>query len=73
MYLFIHTDHGVEVFALLGFLSPSNRGSLATVMLISWTFFGVINGYVATRTYLTMSDGSERRKVVFLAAVLLPT
>jgi transmembrane 9 superfamily member 2/4 len=29
------------VFALLGFLSPSNRGSLATVMLICWTLFGL--------------------------------
>jgi len=29
-----------SVFALLGFLSPSNRGSLATVMMICWTFFG---------------------------------
>ena len=28
------------VFALLGFLSPSNRGSLATVMIVCWTFFG---------------------------------
>lgn len=29
-----------SVFALLGFLSPSNRGSLATVMMVCWTFFG---------------------------------
>lgn len=29
------------VFALLGFLSPSNRGSLSTVMILTWTFFGV--------------------------------
>ena len=28
------------VFALLGFLSPSNRGSLATVLMICWTIFG---------------------------------
>src|ERR1700733_13762586 len=30
----------IAVFALAGFLSPSNRGSLATVMLIFWTFSG---------------------------------
>jgi transmembrane 9 superfamily protein 2/4 len=36
------------VFALLGFLSPSNRGSLATVMMICWTFFGRF-GYVLRR------------------------
>ncbi|KIM40104.1 hypothetical protein M413DRAFT_28631 [Hebeloma cylindrosporum] len=28
------------VFALMGFLSPSNRGSLATVMMVCWSFFG---------------------------------
>ena len=27
------------VFALFGLLSPSNRGSLATVLIICWTFF----------------------------------
>lgn len=32
--------YALIVFALLGFLSPSNRGSLATVMMICWTFFG---------------------------------
>ncbi|KAI0000500.1 Nonaspanin TM9SF [Russula vinacea] len=36
------------VFALLGFLSPSNRGSLATVMMICWTFFGSVGGYIST-------------------------
>lgn len=33
-------DGPVVVFALLGFLSPSNRGSLATVMMVCWTLFG---------------------------------
>lgn len=32
--------HRGPVFALFGFLSPSNRGSLATVMMICWTLFG---------------------------------
>lgn len=27
-------------FALLGFLSPSNRGGLSTVMIVCWTLFG---------------------------------
>lgn len=36
------------VFALLGFLSPSNRGSLATVMMICWTFFGRYAVYIGT-------------------------
>ncbi|KAJ7703158.1 Nonaspanin [Mycena rosella] len=53
------------VFALLGFLSPSNRGSLATVMMICWTFFGGIGGYISSRT--------ERKKNVFMTATILPT
>ncbi|KAG8788117.1 hypothetical protein FRC15_006081 [Serendipita sp. 397] len=60
------------VFATLGFLSPSNRGALATVMLMSWTFFGIIGGYMATRTYMTMG-GTDQRKLVFLTSFLLPT
>lgn len=41
------------VFALLGFLSPSNRGSLSTVMIVCWTLFGVsssIHGTCASRS-----------------------
>ena len=35
-----HLCDACIVFALLGFLSPSNRGSLATVMMVCWSFFG---------------------------------
>jgi transmembrane 9 superfamily protein 2/4 len=38
-------------FALLGFLSPSNRGALATVIIIFYTLFGFIGGYVSARVY----------------------
>ncbi|KAH9047779.1 hypothetical protein EDB84DRAFT_1575086 [Lactarius hengduanensis] len=60
------------VFALLGFLSPSNRGSLATVMMICWTFFGSIGGYVSSRVYSSLG-GTERRKNAFVTATALPT
>ncbi|KAI0093045.1 Nonaspanin [Irpex rosettiformis] len=60
------------VFALLGFLSPSNRGSLATVMMVCWTFFGGVSGYFSSRSYASMG-GTDRRKQAFFAAVLLPT
>ncbi|KAJ7647298.1 Nonaspanin TM9SF [Roridomyces roridus] len=59
------------VFALLGFLSPSNRGSLATVMMVCWTFFGGIAGYISSRVYASFG-GTERRKNAFLTATLLP-
>ncbi|GBE81011.1 Transmembrane 9 superfamily member 1 [Sparassis crispa] len=60
------------VFALLGFLSPSNRGSLATVMMVCWTLFGGIGGYVSSRVYASLG-GTDKRKNAFLAATLLPT
>ncbi|KAJ6499265.1 Nonaspanin TM9SF [Mycena sanguinolenta] len=60
------------VFALLGFLSPSNRGSLATVMMICWTFFGGIGGYLSSRVYASLG-GTERRKNAFVTATVLPT
>ena len=59
------------VFALFGFLSPSNRGSLATVLLISWTFFGCVSGYVSARTYSTLGGEMWKPNVV-LTAILLP-
>ncbi|KAG9038037.1 hypothetical protein FRB95_002965 [Tulasnella sp. JGI-2019a] len=60
------------VFALLGFLSPSNRGSLATVMLVCWTFFGGVSGYISNRVYTSLG-GMDRRKNAFFTATLLPT
>ncbi|EGN99728.1 hypothetical protein SERLA73DRAFT_106457 [Serpula lacrymans var. lacrymans S7.3] len=60
------------VFALLGFLSPSNRGSLATVMMVCWTFFGGIGGYYSNRIYASLG-GTDRRKNAFLTATVMPT
>ncbi|THH30769.1 hypothetical protein EUX98_g3418 [Antrodiella citrinella] len=60
------------VFALFGFLSPSNRGSLATVMMICWTLFGSIGGYISGRVYASLG-GTEKRKNSFLTATVLPT
>ncbi|OJA11697.1 hypothetical protein AZE42_02099 [Rhizopogon vesiculosus] len=60
------------VFALLGFLSPSNRGSLATVMMVCWTLFGGIGGYYSSRIYASLG-GVDRRKNAFLTASILPT
>ncbi|QRV79231.1 transmembrane 9 superfamily member 1 [Ceratobasidium sp. AG-Ba] len=59
------------VFALLGFLSPSNRGSLATVMIVFWTFFGSVGGYVSARVYASLG-GTEQKKNAFLTATILP-
>ncbi|KAB5592575.1 Endosomal integral membrane protein (P24a) [Ceratobasidium theobromae] len=60
------------IFALLGFLSPSNRGSLATMMIVFWTLFGSVGGYVSARVYASLG-GTERKKNAFLTATILPT
>ncbi|EIN11685.1 endosomal P24A protein [Punctularia strigosozonata HHB-11173 SS5] len=60
------------VFALLGFLSPSNRGSLATVMMVCWTFFGSVGGYFSSRVYASLG-GTNKRKNSFVTATALPT
>ena len=68
--LFVMT--GITVaFALFGFLSPSNRGFLATVILLLYTLFGCIGGYVSARTY--KSFGGENWKAnIALTPVLVP-
>jgi len=60
------------VFALLGFLSPSNRGSLATVMMVCWTIFGSIGGYFSSRLYSSLG-GTHRKRNAFVTATALPT
>ncbi|RAL66958.1 hypothetical protein DID88_007740 [Monilinia fructigena] len=48
-------------FALLGFLSPSNRGSLGTIMILLYTVLGFIGGYASARVY--KSFGGEQWKL----------
>ena len=59
------------IFALLGFLSPSNRGSLGTVMLLLWTIFGSIGGYVSARVYKTLG-GEAWKQNIALTPILIP-
>ena len=59
------------IFALFGFLSPSNRGSLGTVMLLLWIIGGFIGGYVSARTYKTFSGESWKQNIA-LTPVLVP-
>lgn len=59
------------LFALLGFLSPSNRGFLATVILLLYTIFGFVGGYISSRVYKTFAG--ERWKLnIVLTPILVP-
>ena len=51
-------------FALLGFLSPSNRGSLGTAVLILYAILGAVGGYVAARTYKTFGGEAWKQNII---------
>jgi transmembrane 9 superfamily protein 2/4 len=68
--LFVMTGFTIA-FALLGFLSPSNRGSLGTIMVILYTVLGFIGGYVSARVYKAF--GGEQWKLnIALTPFLVP-
>lgn len=58
-------------FALFGFSSPSNRGSIGTAILILYTFLGFVGGYVSARTYKTFGGESWKRNII-MTPVLVP-
>lgn len=58
------------VFALLGFLSPSNRGALSTMMIIFCTFFGIVGGYVSARAYKTFGGDAWKLNLVLTPTVV---
>ncbi|MQM09540.1 hypothetical protein Taro_042409 [Colocasia esculenta] len=59
------------IFALLGFLSPSNRGGLMTAMVLLWVFMGLFAGYSSARLY-KMFKGNEWKKSTLKTAFMFP-
>ncbi|KAJ0965840.1 hypothetical protein J5N97_026978 [Dioscorea zingiberensis] len=59
------------LFAVLGFLSPSNRGGLMTAMLLLWVFMGLFAGYSSARLY-KMFKGAEWKQIALRTAFLFP-
>lgn len=58
------------MFALFGFLSPSNRGSLATVMMVCWTIFGRFVFLNRLLLFIFPDDSSLASVVTFPAAYI---
>ena len=58
-------------FAVLGFLSPANRGGLLTAMLLLYVFMGVFAGYVSSRLYKSFNGLAWKRNTV-MTALLFP-
>mmetsp|Transcript_21160 Transcript_21160/g.49622 ORF Transcript_21160/g.49622 Transcript_21160/m.49622 type:complete len:667 (-) Transcript_21160:66-2066(-) len=61
----------VMAFALLGFLSPANRGSLMSTALFLFVFMGIFGGYHASRMY-KMFRGTSWKKMTLITALMFP-
>ncbi|KAK4483660.1 hypothetical protein RD792_010861 [Penstemon davidsonii] len=59
------------IFALLGFLSPSNRGGLMTLMVFLWVFMGLFAGYSSSYLY-KIFRGSDWKKISLKTAFMFP-
>eukprot|EP00742_Colponemidia_sp_Colp-10_P000929 GILJ01001007.1.p1 GENE.GILJ01001007.1~~GILJ01001007.1.p1 ORF type:complete len:642 (+),score=115.94 GILJ01001007.1:20-1945(+) len=54
-------------FAVLGFLSPANRGGLLLAMLLLFVFMGVFAGYYSARLYKTLKGDQWKRCTMMTA------
>ncbi|EOO01140.1 putative endosomal integral membrane protein [Phaeoacremonium minimum UCRPA7] len=68
--LFVMTGFTI-CFALLGFLSPSNRGSLGTIMVLLYTVLGFVGGYTSARVYKAL-NGEKWKLNIALTPLLVP-
>ncbi|KAJ1863344.1 Transmembrane 9 super member 2 [Coemansia sp. RSA 2703] len=59
------------VIAILGFLSPSSRGSLSTAMLMLYILFGFSAGYNAAHQYHSFG-GTSLRRIIVLTTLGVP-
>lgn len=61
-----------QFFALVGFLSPANRGGLLTALLSLWVLASSVSGYVSATLYAAMETDIPRRVVTFATALVFP-
>lgn len=59
------------IFAVLGFLSPANRGGLITAVVVLYVVMGVFAGYFSTRFY-KMFNGKAWKKSTVMTALFFP-
>ncbi|XP_076902405.1 transmembrane 9 superfamily member 7-like [Bidens hawaiensis] len=60
------------IFALLGFLSPLNRGGLMTAMVVFWAFMGLLAGFSSAHLYKTLK-GTEWKKTALETSFMFPS
>ncbi|KAJ3026279.1 hypothetical protein HDV00_012032 [Rhizophlyctis rosea] len=80
LVLSVAVGHGVQLFlmvgvtlllAVLGFLSPANRGALSTVIIVFYFCFAGVAGYVAAQVFKTLG-GTDHRALTLATAFALP-
>jgi len=59
------------IFALLGFLSPANRGALMTATLVLFLLMGIFAGYFSARIYKSFK-GTNWKQNTLLTSTVLP-
>lgn len=59
----------ILTFALLGFMSPANRGGLLTSLLLLFVFMGSVAGYSSARLYKLFGGKDWRRNTILTATV----
>merc|ERR1712093_345157 len=81
MLLAVSVGNGVQVFAMtvvtmifavLGFLSPANRGALMTAMVVLLVVMGIRSGYYSARIY-KMFKGKNLTRNTLATAMLYPS
>lgn len=81
MLLAIMLGNGIQLFmmvgttlafALLGFLSPSNRGSLATAIILFYALYGFVGGMVSAVMYKHIGGDSGFKSLLFLTPTFIP-
>ncbi|KAK1436888.1 hypothetical protein QVD17_02672 [Tagetes erecta] len=78
--LSVFVGSGVQIFgmtlvtmilALLGFISPSNRGSVITLTFLIWVFMGLFAGFSSACVYKSLK-GIEWEKTTFKTSFMFP-
>lgn len=81
MLLSIMLGNGVQLFmmvgttilfALLGFLSPSNRGSLATAILLLYSLYGFAGGFTSAILYKSFGKSERYKTLLGLTPTFVP-
>jgi transmembrane 9 superfamily member 2/4 len=61
-----------QCLAVVGFLSPANRGALLSALVMFYVLSSFVCGYSTARVYSQWDEGSSRKLVTFGSAFLFP-